>query len=161
VLTELGARIEIENERLAHGEPVADFFVQSSELSGNLELGGAVVANLIDEIPILAVVATQLDGTLTIREANELRVKESDRIRSIVDNLRRMQIAVEEYEDGFRIAGQQRLRGATVESYGDHRIAMAFAVAGLIAAGTTEIHEAEAASVSLPEFYDLLAQCRA
>jgi 3-phosphoshikimate 1-carboxyvinyltransferase len=160
VLTQLGARIEIENERLAHGEPVADFFVQSSELRGNLELGGAVVANLIDEIPILAVIATQLQGTLTIREAKELRVKESDRIRSIVDNLRRMQIAVEEYEDGFRIAGQQRLRGATVESYGDHRIAMAFAVAGLIADGATAIHEAEAASVSLPEFYDLLAQCR-
>lgn len=157
VLTQLGARIEIENQRLAHGEPVADFLVQSSELRGNLELGGAVVANLIDEIPILAVVATQLNGSLTIREAKELRVKESDRIRSIVDNLRRMQIEVEEYEDGFRIAGQQRLHGATVESYGDHRIAMAFAVAGLIAEGETEINEAEAASVSLPEFYDLLA----
>ncbi len=158
VLTQLGARITIENERLAHGEPVADFLVQSSELSGNLELGGAVVANLIDEIPILAVVATQLNGALTIREAQELRVKESDRIRSIVDNLRRMQIEVEEYEDGFRIAGQQKLKGATVESYGDHRIAMAFAVAGLIAEGETEIHEAEAASVSLPEFYDLLSK---
>ncbi len=159
VLNQLGARITIENERLAHGEPVADFLVQSSELSGNLELGGAIVANLIDEIPILAVVATQLNGSLTIREAKELRVKESDRIRSIVDNLRRMKIEVEEYEDGFHIAGQQRLRGATVESYGDHRIAMAFAVAGLSAEGQTEINEAEAASVSLPEFYDLLAKC--
>ena len=157
VLTQLGARIELENQRLAHGEPVADFLVQSSELSGNLELGGAVVANLIDEIPILAVVATQLNGSLTIREAKELRVKESDRIRSIVDNLRRMQIEVEEYEDGWRIVGPQKLKGAPVESYGDHRIAMAFAVAGLIAEGETEINEAEAASVSLPEFYDLLA----
>ena len=157
VLTQLGARITIENERLAHGEPVADFLVQSSELHGNLELGGAVVANLIDEIPILAVIATQLNGTLTIREAKELRVKESDRIRSIVDNLRRMKIDVEEFEDGMRITGRQRLHGAIVESYGDHRIAMAFAVAGLIAEGETEINEAEAASVSLPEFYDLLA----
>jgi 3-phosphoshikimate 1-carboxyvinyltransferase len=160
VLTHLGAHITLENERLAHGEPVADYLVQSSALHGDLELGGAVVANLIDEIPILAVVATQLDGTLTIREAQELRVKESDRLRSIVDNLRRMNVEIEEREDGFRIAGPQKLRGATVESYGDHRIAMAFAVAGLIADGTTEINEAEAASVSLPEFYDLLAQCR-
>ncbi len=156
-MSELGARLTSENERLAHGELVADFVVQSSELRGHLELGGAVVANLIDEIPILAVVATQLNGSLTIREAKELRVKESDRIRSIVDNLRRMQIEVEEYEDGFRIAGQQRLRGALVESYGDHRIAMAFAVAGLMAEGETEINEADAASVSLPEFYDLLS----
>ena len=156
VLTQLGARLEIENERLAHGEPVADFRVQASELRGNLELGGAVVANLIDEIPILAVVATQLHGSLTIREAKELRVKESDRIRSIVDNLRRMNIDVEEFEDGLRIAGPQQLKGAPVESYGDHRIAMAFAMAGLIAEGTTEIIDADAASVSLPEFYDLL-----
>ncbi len=161
VLHQIGGRITIENERLAHGEPVADFLVQSSELSGNLELGGAVVANLIDEIPILAVVATQLHGSLTIREARELRVKESDRIRSIVDNLRRMQIEVEEYEDGLHIVGQQKLKGAPVESYGDHRIAMAFAVAGLIAEGATEINEAEAASVSLPEFYELLANCNA
>lgn len=158
VLQQLGGRIEIKNERLAHGEPVADFFVQSSELRGDLELRGAVVANLIDEIPILAVVATQLNGTLTIREAKELRVKESDRIRSIVDNLRRMQIEVEEYEDGMRIAGQQKLYGALIESYGDHRIAMAFAVAGLMATGETEINDAEAASVSLPEFYELLAK---
>ncbi|HEX4945383.1 MAG TPA: 3-phosphoshikimate 1-carboxyvinyltransferase, partial [Blastocatellia bacterium] len=158
VLTELGAHIVIENERLAHGEPVADFFVQSSELRGNLEISGAVVANLIDEIPILAVIATQINGALTIRGAKELRVKESDRIRSIVDNLRRMQIEVEEYEDGLRIAGKQTLHGATIESYGDHRIAMAFAVAGLMAEGDTEINDAEAASVSLPEFYDLLAK---
>ena len=156
VLAQLGARITLENERLAHGEPVADYFVQSSELRGDLELGGAVVANLIDEIPILAVVATQLHGTLTIREAKELRVKESDRIRSIVDNLRRMKVEIEEREDGFRLTGPQPLRGAVLESYGDHRIAMAFAVAGLIAAGETTINEAEAASVSLPEFYDLL-----
>lgn len=157
VLEQLGGRIATENERLAHGEPVADFFVESSELCGDLEIGGAIVANLIDEIPILAVVATQLNGALTIREAKELRVKESDRIRSIVDNLRRMGAEVEEYEDGMRIAGKQSLRGAPIESYGDHRIAMAFAVAGLIAGGATEINDAEAASVSLPEFYDLLA----
>ncbi|MBS1807974.1 MAG: 3-phosphoshikimate 1-carboxyvinyltransferase [Acidobacteria bacterium] len=159
VLRQLGGQISIEDERLAHGEPVADFVVRSSQLRGNLELNGAVVANLIDEIPILAVVATQIHGSLTIREAKELRVKESDRIRSIVDNLQRMGIEVEEYDDGLRIAGPQKLQGATVESYGDHRIAMAFAVAGLVAEGETEIKDAEAAAVSLPEFYDLLKNC--
>jgi 3-phosphoshikimate 1-carboxyvinyltransferase len=157
VLKQMGGQIEIENPRLAHGEPVADLLARSSELRGNLELSGAVIANLIDEIPILAVAATQLQGSLTIRDARELRVKESDRIRAIVDNLRRMGIEVEEFEDGLRLTGKQQLRGARVESCDDHRIAMAFAVAGLIAEGETEIGGAEAASVSLPEFYQLLA----
>lgn len=158
VLKQIGGQIEIENPRLAHGEPVADVFVKSSELHGDLNLSGAVIANLIDEIPILAVAATQLDGQLTIHDARELRVKESDRIRSIIDNLRRMGIEIEEFEDGLRLTGKQHLRGARVESYDDHRIAMAFAVAGLIADGETEIGGAEAASVSLPEFYQLLAR---
>ena len=155
-LKSIGAQIEIMDARTAHGEPVADLRVQVSKLRGDLMLSGAVIANLIDEIPILAVIATQLDGTLTIREAHELRVKESDRIRAIVDNLRCLGAQVEEYDDGLQITGPQALRGARVESYGDHRIAMAFAVAGLIVEGETEIADAEAASVSLPEFYQLL-----
>lgn len=155
-LKQIGGRIEIVNRRLAHGEPVADIIARSSDLKGDLDLGGAVIANLIDEIPILAVAATQLDGVLTIREARELRVKESDRIRSIVDNLRAMSIETEEFEDGFRLKGRQTLRGARVPSNDDHRIAMAFAVAGLVAEGTTEIQNAGAASVSMPEFYQLL-----
>jgi 3-phosphoshikimate 1-carboxyvinyltransferase len=156
----MGANIEIQNQRLAHGEPVADFVVQSAELSGDIKLTGEVIANLIDEIPILAIVATQLSGTLTIYDAHELRVKESDRIRSIVDNLRRMKITIEEFDDGFFIEGKQKLRGATLDSYHDHRIAMAFAVAGLIADGVTTIIRADAASVSLPEFYGLLENLR-
>lgn len=156
VLRQMGAQIEVANERTDHGEPVADFHVRSSELSGDLELRGAVIANLIDEIPILSVVATRLNSTLTIREAHELRVKESDRIRSLVDNLRRMGAEVEEFDDGLRVNGPQTLRAARVESYGDHRIAMAFAVAGLIADGETEINNADAAAVSLPEFYGLM-----
>jgi len=156
VLKQMGGRIEVENPRLAHGEPVADIFTQSSELHGDLELSGAVIANLIDEIPILAVAATQLDGSLTIRDARELRVKESDRLRAIVGNLRLMGIEVEEFDDGLRMTGRQRLRGARVDSFDDHRIAMSFAVAGLIAEGETEVAGAEAASVSLPEFYQLL-----
>ena len=158
VLKQIGGQIEIENRRLAHGEPVADFLIRSSRLRGDLELSGAVIANLIDEIPILAVAATQLEGMLTIRDARELRVKESDRIRAIVDNLRLMGIEVEEFDNGLQLKGRQQLRGARVESFGDHRIAMAFAVAGLIAEGETEIVGAEAASVSLPEFYQLLAK---
>jgi 3-phosphoshikimate 1-carboxyvinyltransferase len=156
-LKSVGARIEIENPRVAHGEPVADLLVRSSDLKGDLDLSGAVIANLIDEIPILTVAGARLDGTLTIRDARELRVKESDRIRSIVDNLRLMGAEVEEFDDGLRVAGRQRLHGACVDSYDDHRIAMAFAVAGLIAEGETEVVNADAASVSLPEFYQLLA----
>ena len=161
VLRAMGGRIEITNQRLAHGEPVADLVAAHSQLKGDHTLSGAVIANLIDEIPILAVAATQLDGTLTIREAKELRVKESDRIHAIVTNLRALGVTVEEFEDGFTITGRQSLKGACVESFGDHRIAMAFAVAGLIATGATAIANAEAASVSLPEFYQLLAHCGA
>ncbi|HEY6400434.1 MAG TPA: 3-phosphoshikimate 1-carboxyvinyltransferase [Blastocatellia bacterium] len=156
-LVSIGARIEIENPRIAHGEPVADIFIRSSNLKGDLELNGEVIANLIDEIPILAIAGSRLDGTLTIRDARELRVKESDRIRSIVENLRRMEVEVEEFDDGLRLRGGQRMRGARVDSFDDHRIAMSFAVAGLVAEGETEILNADAASVSLPEFYELLA----
>jgi 3-phosphoshikimate 1-carboxyvinyltransferase len=156
-LKSIGARIEVENPRIARGEPVADILIRSSNLKGDLELSGEVIANLIDEIPILAIAGARLDGTLTIRDARELRVKESDRIRSIVDNLRRMEVEVEEFDDGLRLRGGQRLRGARVDSFDDHRIAMSFAVAGLIAEGETEILNADAASVSLPEFYNLLA----
>lgn len=160
VLRRIGANIEITNARLAHGEPVADIVARTSNLRGDLDLSGAVIANLIDEIPILAVAATQLDGTLTIRDARELRVKESDRIRAIAHSLRRMGIEVDELEDGLQMRGRQTLRGARIESFGDHRIAMAFAVAGLVAIGETEIHDADAASVSLPEFYQLITDCR-
>jgi 3-phosphoshikimate 1-carboxyvinyltransferase len=117
-----------------------------------------VIANLIDELPILAVLGTQLHGGLVVRGAQELRVKESDRIRAIVDNLRRMKIEIEEFNDGFSIRGPQQLSGARVESYDDHRIAMSFAIAGLIAEGETEINGADAASVSMPEFYQLLGK---
>jgi 3-phosphoshikimate 1-carboxyvinyltransferase len=156
-LKSIGARVEVENPRVERGEPVADIFVQSSNLKGDLELSGEIIANLIDEIPILAIAGARADGTLTVRDARELRVKESDRLRSIVDNLRRMEVEVEEFDDGLRLRGGQRLRGARVDSFDDHRIAMSFAVAGLVAEGETEIVNADAAAVSLPEFYELLA----
>jgi 3-phosphoshikimate 1-carboxyvinyltransferase len=98
---------------------------------------------------------------LTIRDARELRVKESDRIRAIVENLRRLGVEVEEFEDGLRLTGPQNLSGAQIESFGDHRIAMSFAVAGLVAEGGTEIVGADAAAVSLPEFFQILSDCGA
>ena len=158
VLRQMGGQVLTGNQRVVHGEQVADLGATSSRLEGEIELSGPIIANLIDEIPILSIAATQLHGTFTVRDAHELRVKESDRIRSIVDNLSRMGVDVEEYDDGFRIEGPQKLHGARVDSYGDHRIAMAFTVAGLIAEGETEIVGADAAAVSLPEFFDILSE---
>ena len=134
---------------------MADILVRSSDLKGDLELSGLIIANLIDEIPILAIAGARTDGTLTVRDARELRVKESDRIRSIVDNLRRMGVEVEEFDDGLRLKGKQRLRGAFPDSFDIHRIAMSFAVAGLIAS-ETEVARADAASV-FKQLYQLLA----
>ena len=160
VLDDLGANIARLNAGERHGKRSAIFSPRASELraaSGKTTLAGGVIANLIDEVPILAVVATQVAGKVEVRDARELRIKESDRIRTIVDGIRSMGGEIEEFEDGFAIAGPQRLRGGRVETAGDHRIAMAFAVAGLLAEGTTEILDADCASVSFPGFYEALA----
>jgi 3-phosphoshikimate 1-carboxyvinyltransferase len=120
-------------------------------------LRGPAVARLIDELPVLAVVGTQTRGGLEIRDARELRVKESDRISAVVANLRAMGAEVEEFEDGLRVGGPVPLRGARLRSFGDHRIAMAFAVAALAASGETFIEGAEeCVAVSFPEFFPLL-----
>ncbi|MDQ3132267.1 MAG: 3-phosphoshikimate 1-carboxyvinyltransferase, partial [Acidobacteriota bacterium] len=118
-------------------------------------VGGEIIANLIDEIPILAVFGTQIENGLEIRDAAELRVKESDRIAAVVENLRRMNAKVEEFPDGLKVY-QSDLKGAKIESFGDHRIAMAFSIAALFADGETEISGAECAAVSFPEFYEVL-----
>jgi 3-phosphoshikimate 1-carboxyvinyltransferase len=159
VLKDFGAGVEIRNEREVAGEPVGDLRVTGagnlrSKLSANI-LRGKIIANLIDEIPILAVFGTQIEGGLEIREAAELRVKESDRIKSVVTNLRKMGAAVEEFDDGLRV-GKSELKGAPVDSFGDHRIAMAFSVAALLAEGETEIADAECAAVSFPAFFEML-----
>jgi 3-phosphoshikimate 1-carboxyvinyltransferase len=158
VLKRLGANIEIHDERESSGERVADLIVRGgideSRTSDNV-FRGEVIANLIDEIPILAVFGTQLGNGLEVRDAGELRVKESDRIASIVKNLRLMGAEIDEFDDGFRV-GRSALHGAAVNSFGDHRIAMAFAVAGLFAAGETEIIDADCAAVSFPSFFDVL-----
>lgn len=130
----------------------------SMSVASPLTLQGSAVAELIDELPLLAVVGTQLEGGLMIRDAAELRVKESDRIKTTVENLRRMNAQVEEFPDGFHVHGRTQLRGAKIDSFGDHRIAMSFAVAALIAEGETEIRDAECVAVSFPEFFQLIEQ---
>jgi 3-phosphoshikimate 1-carboxyvinyltransferase len=122
---------------------------------------GDLVPQVIDEIPILSILATQSEEGMEIRDAGELRVKESDRIRSIVENLRAMGAQVEEFEDGLAIPGRQRLHGALIKTYGDHRIAMSFGVAGLIADAETVIEGAECAGVSFPGFFDTLDRLQA
>jgi 3-phosphoshikimate 1-carboxyvinyltransferase len=158
VLQNFGARIEVLNLKEIGNEPIGDLRVSGGELKPKRAtniLRGKIIANLIDEIPILAVFGTQIEGGLEIREASELRVKESDRIKSVVENLRKMNAEVEEFEDGFCVAKSQ-LKGARVDSFGDHRIAMAFAVAALFATGETEIADAECAAVSFPAFFETL-----
>lgn len=155
--SELGASVDVSKLREENNEPVGDISVGGRlKTQRSKEIRGRIVANLIDELPALAVLATQLDLGLEVRDAGELRVKESDRIAAIVENLKRMGASVEEFEDGFRI-GKSRLRGARVDSFGDHRIAMAFAIAGLLAEeGETEIIGAECVDVSFPRFFETL-----
>jgi 3-phosphoshikimate 1-carboxyvinyltransferase len=123
-----------------------------------VEIAGALAAQLIDELPVLAAIAPYTTHGIGIRDARELRVKESDRIALTVKNLRAMGAEVTEHEDGMDIPGGQQLRGAAIDAGGDHRIAMAFSIAALRAEGETEIHGAEAASISFPEFFDWLDQ---
>ncbi len=161
VVREFGTGIttEIAEEATAEcNEAVGTIRVQKSgELSANgTVINGHLVAELIDEFPLLAVVGTQVPGGLVVREAAELRTKESDRIAVTVQNLRAMGAAVEEYEDGFAVEGKTRLRGARINSHGDHRIAMAFSVAALIADGETEIVGDECVAISFPEFFRCL-----
>jgi len=152
VLQEMGAEIAMENRTTSGGEPTADIIVRSSSLEG-VVIDGAIIPSLIDELPLLAVTATQARGTTVVRGAGELRHKESDRIGCMVENLSRLGAEVEELDDGFIIRGPCALRGAAVDSFGDHRIAMAMAVAGLVAEGTTTVEKAEAVDISYPEFF--------
>ncbi len=158
ILRRFGASIEIEDERESGGEPIGTLVVRHQGRLGAVEnrVEGEIVANIIDEVPILAVFGTQIEGGIEIRDAGELRVKESDRIAAVAENLRRMGAEVEEFEDGLRV-GRSSLKGAVIDSFGDHRIAMAFAVAGLFADGETEIRGAECAAVSFPAFFDVLS----
>ena len=159
VLTALGAHIAVLELEEKHSELVGT--VQITLPPGGLrstEISGPLAAQLIDELPILAAIGPYTSGGIRIRDAKELRVKESDRIALVAKNLRAMGAEVQEFEDGLDVPGGQRLHGATIDSGGDHRIAMAFSVAALRAEGETLIQGAESAAISFPEFFDLLDQ---
>lgn len=153
----MGADIELENQREVAGEPVADLRVRYGRLKA-CQISGDLIPRLIDEIPILAVAAVFAEGTTVIKDAAELRVKESDRISVMASQLNRMGAKVTELPDGMEITGGTALVGTDVDSHTDHRIAMSFAIAALNASGTTIINRAEAASISYPDFFATLKQ---
>ncbi len=157
VLRAMGAELVVEGERTVSGEPVADLAVRGSELCG-IEVGGAVVVRMIDEFPILAVAATQAEGETIVRDASELRVKETDRIGTAVEELRRLGAEIEPRPDGFVVRGPTQLKGTRVYSHGDHRLAMALTVAGLIASGETIVEDTGCIEDSFPGFQSTLAR---
>jgi 3-phosphoshikimate 1-carboxyvinyltransferase len=156
VIGMMGGVIKILDVQEAHGEMAGTIQVNRGRTLRGVEIAGALAAQLIDELPVIAAIAPFTEGGVRIRDARELRVKESDRIALVVKNLRAMGAEVTEHEDGMDIPGGQRLRGGVIDSGMDHRIAMAFSIAALRAEGETEIHGAEAASISFPEFYTWL-----
>jgi 3-phosphoshikimate 1-carboxyvinyltransferase len=155
VLSRMGAEIVITQQALA-GEPIGQIEVRGAQLQGTTLLDEEI-PNLIDEIPVIAVAAALAQGETHIRNARELRVKETDRIATTVENLRKMGVDVEEFEDGMTIRGGNPLKAANIESHGDHRIAMAFAIAGLFAEGETVIHGTDCINTSYPGFSHHLA----
>lgn len=156
-LSLMGADVQLENQREVAGEPVADLRVRHSRLK-SCTIAGDIIPRLIDEIPILAVAAVFAEGTTVIKDAEELRVKESDRITVMAQQLNKMGASVTELPDGMEITGGTPLVGTDVDSHTDHRIAMSLAIAALVASGTTSIHRAEAAAISYPNFTATLQQ---
>lgn len=154
VFSQMGASIQMLSVKSSHGEVTGDLSVKGAVLKGGV-IEGNQIPLVIDELPMLAALGPFTEEGIEIRNASELRVKESDRIAALAENLKRMGATVEERPDGLRVEGRKagKLRGAEIEPYGDHRIAMAFAVAGLAAEGPTTIRDAECAGVSFPTFY--------
>jgi 3-phosphoshikimate 1-carboxyvinyltransferase len=157
ILTLLGLKISVTQLEEIHGELVGTVQVEGARLRG-VTISGADSAALIDEIPVLAAIAPYTEQGIEVRDAKELRVKESDRIAAMAANLRLMGAEVEEREDGLKIPGGQKLHGAKIDSCSDHRIAMAFAVAALRAEGETLIRGADAAAISYPAFFTILEE---
>jgi 3-phosphoshikimate 1-carboxyvinyltransferase len=155
-LKAMGGQVSLENQREELGEPVSDLHVRSSQLKG-VEFRGDLIVRMLDEIPLLAVAATQADGETRIRDAAELRVKETDRIAATVSELRKLGAQIEELDDGMIIAGGGGLRGGECESHGDHRMAMSLAVAGLMSEIGTTIHDVTCVNTSFPGFWDVLS----
>jgi len=156
-LAAMGGSVKVVNLEMLNGELLGDLHVESGRLAGG-EIREDLVPGLIDELPVLSVLGTQTEKGLWFRGAAELRVKESDRLAAVAENLRRMGADVEEFPDGLRVAGQQKLRGAEIEPHADHRIAMAFAIAALVAEGTTVIKDSSCVDISFPDFFDTLAR---
>ncbi|MSQ32884.1 MAG: 3-phosphoshikimate 1-carboxyvinyltransferase [Dehalococcoidia bacterium] len=157
ILREMGARITLSGQRDVGGEPVADLTVESSALRGHEEIAGALIPRAIDELPLVALAACFATGKTTIRDAQELRVKESDRVAVTAQELRRLGARIEERPDGMVVQGPTPLRGALGESHGDHRLAMLLGVAGALASGETVVSGADDVAVSYPGFWDDLA----
>ncbi|PGZ95501.1 3-phosphoshikimate 1-carboxyvinyltransferase [Bacillus pseudomycoides] len=153
VLTKMGAKLAIEQCDIDAAEPVANLIMETSKLKG-IEVGGDMIPRLIDEIPIIALAATQAEGITIIKDAHELKVKETNRIDTVVEELTKLGARIEATNDGMIIYGKTSLKGNTVNSHGDHRIGMMLAVAGCIAEGETLIQEAEAVGVSYPSFFE-------
>lgn len=157
VLKTMGGNISLQNESDICGEPVADILVKSSHLKGTA-IGGDLIPRLIDEIPILTVAAALAEGQTIISGASELKVKETNRIATIIAELNKFGVVLEELSDGIRVVGRQQLKGTICASHGDHRIAMAMAIAGLLAQGETTINNAQCIDISFPGFYQLISK---
>lgn len=154
-LQQMGAAITLREQKIINGEAVADIYISTSELKA-AEFSGEQIVRMIDELPILAVVATQASGVTIVRNAEELKVKESNRIAAIVTELRKLGAHIEELPDGFIIVGKKNLVGTQAHSHGDHRIAMALIIAGCIASGSTQIQECDSIADSFPIFFSCL-----
>jgi len=157
ILRSMGGRIDLLNERDVSGEPVADILVCSSQLKA-IDISGSVVPRAIDEFPAICVAAACAEGRTTVRDARELRVKETDRISAMATNLRVLGVEVEECADGMDILGAERLGGGSVESFGDHRIAMSLSIASLVSQGGITIGDVDCVATSFPTFFPLLEQ---
>lgn len=157
VLSAMGSSVSISNERDRGGETIGDLEIRGSRLSG-LTIDGNIIPNIIDEIPILAVAATQAEGRTVVRGAADLRNKECDRIDAIVKNLRALGANIEEFEDGFAVTGPTPLKGTNVDSFDDHRIAMAMGVAGLVAEGETVVEGSKCVEISFPGYWEELGK---
>ncbi|TWJ32646.1 3-phosphoshikimate 1-carboxyvinyltransferase [Geobacter argillaceus] len=157
ILTLMGGDLELQNHREVSGEPVADLLVRSSRLKG-IEIGGDLIPRAIDEFPVIAVAAALAEGRTVIRDAGELRVKETDRIAAMAQSLRLAGASVEETEDGMVVDGKETLAGCAADSHGDHRIAMAMLIAGLAATGATTVNDTACIATSFPTFMRLLEQ---
>ncbi len=156
VIKEMGGEVKLEDIRDVSGEPVSNIYIRTAGSLKGVTVGKDLIPSLIDEFPVLCVLATQAEGVTEIRGAEELRVKESDRIKAMATELRKMGVELEEFPDGIAIRGRASLKGAVLESYRDHRIAMALAIAALLAEGETIINEPDCVDISFPEFFSVL-----